>query len=302
MKIKTKLCLYRPEKNEISLRDFLKNELERPQQYIKKFNFSASFLQKEIPHQYELEIPLDLLNKGLVNPDYEGPPPEVLYEDQDILALHKPCGVHLHPLFYSDSFNLLSFLRKIGKKEVLNIAPHTHEKGWLYRLDRETSGVVVAAKKQNIYERYRKNFSNLVKEKSYLCLVRGECKLDGNYSLYYQAHSKKGALMRASYDQTRGRLGDFKVRRIYTYKDYHVLQVDLKTGLRHQIRAGLKFLGFPILGDELYGGGEASRLMLHAFRYRFHRENQDDLVFKSFSLSGFDSFLDLDSLLKVLHK
>lgn len=302
MNAQTKISLFRSDSRPTTLKKFLKKDLGISSQFIKKIEMPRAYLEKELFHRDEIELPFDLINRKMVNPLYEGPPVIVLHEDENFLALHKPCGVHLHPLLYSDKLNLLSYLRSAGKKSVLGVAPETHEKGWLYRLDRETSGVVVAAKNQETYDLYRQQFSALVTQKRYFCLVQGECDLDGSYTLFYDSHAKKGSMIRASEQQDSGKRGDFHIKKIYSQKDYHLLQVDLKTGLRHQIRAGLAFLGYPILGDELYGGPKASRLMLHAFQYRLQRKGKEDLVLTSSLLSGFDAFLDLDSLLEMLHE
>lgn len=298
----TKICLFRPELQDITLKDFLKKDLGISAQFIKKFKLSRSYLEKSFSHQSEISVPLDILNKGMVNPSYSGPKLDILYEDEEFLALNKPSGLHLHPFYYTEQSNLLSFLRKIGKKSILNIATETHEKGWLYRLDRETSGVVVAAKNRLVYELYRKKFSQLVSLKRYICLVSGDCNLDGHYRLFYRSHAKKGALIQVSDQASFGKGGDFVIRKLYSNDKCHLLQVDLKTGLRHQIRAGLQYLGCPIIGDTLYGQENASRLMLHAYQYRLQRQEKEELIITSSSFDGFDSFLDLDSLLEVLHK
>jgi 23S rRNA pseudouridine1911/1915/1917 synthase len=77
--------------------------------------------------------------------------------------------------------------------------------------------------------------------------------------------------------------------------DKSLLMIELKTGLRHQIRAQLSYLGFPILGDELYGGNKAERLYLHAWRYEwseFVEDNHMDL---------FDRFFDLNRAFQMCH-
>ena len=70
-----------------------------------------------------------------------------------------------------------------------------------------------------------------------------------------------------------------------------LLLVSLETGLRHQIRAQLSHLGFPILGDELYGGAKSSRLFLHAWKYEW-----DEIVVDQ-NADGFEKYFDL-SLIK----
>ena len=85
------------------------------------------------------------------------------------------------------------------------------------------------------------------------------------------------------------------VFKISVGKGVSLVLVNLKTGLRHQIRAQLSFLGFPILGDELYGGRKAERVFLHALRYEF-----SDIVEDS-NAELFNIFFDLNRALQMTH-
>lgn len=294
-------CLNQDEYKDLELKDYLKNYLNLSGQAIKRSNLSKAQLTLKLSPKKEIGLPIDLVNKGLVSPSYKGALADLLYEDQDFLAIDKPAGVHLHPLVYSDQENLLSYLRSINKCEVMNVATHTQERGWLYRLDKETSGVVIGVKSNNLYETYRKNFSSQVVLKRYLCVVEGNCSSHGEVELFYRPHSKKGAKMKASFVEYAGELGKMKIDVLYKQDDWSLLQVDLETGLRHQIRSGLSALGHPIVGDELYGAQKSERVYLHAFEYHLRRELKPVMQIQS-SLGGvFERFLDLDSLLKVLH-
>ena len=72
------------------------------------------------------------------------------------------------------------------------------------------------------------------------------------------------------------------------------LKIELITGVRHQIRSQLEGLGFPILGDDLYGGRVYSRLMLHAYKYEFSFHDNGDYTIEAPTPDLFDDFLDLD--------
>ena len=89
--------------------------------------------------------------------------------------------------------------------------------------------------------------------------------------------------------------GSLEVKKIMTTGNNSLVLVNLQSGLRHQIRAQLAALGFPILGDELYGGSRAERLFLHAWRYEWSEIEEDN------SADLFDGFFDLNSGLKMAH-
>ena len=96
----------------------------------------------------------------------------VIEQNEFIFALSKPTGVHSLALKYSESNNLLSYLRDSeNSADIFLINQNSYEKGLLYRLDYETSGLVLFAKKEKIYEQFRQN---ILKEKYYLAIVQGE--------------------------------------------------------------------------------------------------------------------------------
>jgi 23S rRNA pseudouridine1911/1915/1917 synthase len=142
----------------------------------------------------------------------------------------------------------------------------------LYRLDFETSGVLVYIKNETEYLNLRQNFKNIAKRKRYYCLVEGECKLDGVFTHYFSSRGVKGKRVVVSANETQGERGELTL----SSQSYDpitrttLIIVDLKTGLRHQIRAQLAYLGFPLRGDLFYGGNAAHRLYLHAFEYEIN--------------------------------
>lgn len=294
----TKVCMFCA--NERSLEEFLRQDLQLSGQSLKKHGLSKKFLQKKITQKQEIELPLDLLNKDLVCADYQGPNVEILYEDEAFLVVDKPAGIHGHPLSYSDNKNVLSFLRSKGHFEVPALSLGGQEKGLLYRLDLETSGVLIGCKKASDYQLIRDQFDQHVVLKRYLCLVQGEGPRDGNYHFNLESYGHGGSKVRAT-QNPQAKATETTIKKISEHKGYSLCQVDLKTGARHQIRAVFQALGFPLLGDSLYGGANSDRLYLHAYEYRLKRESQKVLSFKSFPQSFRNHFLDLDRLLKMLH-
>lgn len=296
----TKISFYGPET--ISVEAFLKNDLGLSGQWLKKYELPKNFLKKDLKPREELTLPLDLLNKNLVSPVYRGEDVTILFENEKFLVVDKPCSIHGHPLRYSDEKNLLSFLRQNKKFGVPSLDLGGQEKGWLYRLDFETSGVLVGCKNVEDYTYIRASFDTSVLRKRYLCVIKGCGPDNGLYEFSYVPTGQQGSKMRAEeYREGRGAAGRTRIEKLFENQGFSVYQVDLVTGIRHQIRATFEALGFPLLGDELYGGEKARRLFLHAYEYHLKCQNEECLKFKSLPLSFGNDLLDLNGLLQVLH-
>lgn len=185
-----------------------------------------------------------------------------LYEDSDIIVVDKPYGYVVHPSFghFGDSI-LNGVYHYLSKSNVFfeNISP-------VHRLDKDTSGVIVFSKNSRSHHFYSNAFKNRDVQKSYLCFVSSKFSfLEKNITSYiadapknrryYSTSESKGA----SFAETFVRLLSYDQE-----KSMSLLAVYPKTGRTHQIRVHLSELGFPIVGDLLYGGDSYTRLMLHA--------------------------------------
>ena len=100
-------------KEEKSLNDFLKNVFSLSQSSLKKLkqkhNINKKYLESSCYFKKEFSLPLDIINHGLINPNYTGEEIKILKEESSWLALSKPADCHIHPLEYEDTNNLLSF-------------------------------------------------------------------------------------------------------------------------------------------------------------------------------------------------
>ncbi|MBC7537787.1 MAG: RNA pseudouridine synthase [Bacteriovorax sp.] len=190
--------------------------------------------------------------------------------------MDKPANIFVHPLIYDEKNNCLSFLRA-HKPAYLNVNTKNYDRGLLYRLDFETSGVLVYVKKEEAYQFLRENFKTIAKKKTYLCLVEGECSLVGAFTHYFSSKDIKGKRVIVSDNQSTGDKGELSLKALhYDLKtNTTLMEVDLKTGLRHQVRAQLAFLGFPLRGDLFYGGKAGKRLYLHALNYQLKFNNKN---------------------------
>ena len=268
-----------------SLKEALQHLLGCSGQLLKKF-FSSKELSREIKEREILSLPLEFVNHLQINPEYNGPEVRILKETDDFLALHKPGGIHSHPLNYNDT----------NKIAGLKVNEHQYDRGLIFRLDFETSGLMIIAKTDGFFEKMRGHFETVMKRKLYLAIVEGEFNQEGEWVHFFQGSGLKGAKQKVSSQREKNsHEGILKVKKIQEQSGKSLLLVELKTGLRHQIRSQLAFLGFPILGDELYGGNKAPRLFLHAWRYEWDQVVEDE------NADLFDRFFDLHSTFQVSH-
>lgn len=278
--------------------DFLHHDLGYSKSLIKKYSDfkNKNYLVKE---KQILNIPINIVNNLFINPQYHGPNIDIIFENNDLVVINKPCKIHNHPLNYLEKNNCLSFLRQNNIFSPLQVNPTHYDRGLIHRLDYETSGVLILAKNEATYNFYRKDFNNLMAEKYYLTIVAGSFKSCKNLTLYYKKSNIKGkkiavSKLQSSIDDQLG-TSDFTLIKYDQQKDISLVKVLIKTGVRHQIRSTLAFLNHPIVGDTLYGGREEKRLMLHSYIYKIQLLNKQILHLESKVPELFNSFIDFNS-------
>jgi 23S rRNA pseudouridine1911/1915/1917 synthase len=196
-------------------------------------------------------------------------PCRILKKTRDYLFLEKAAGVHAVAHDFEETNSVANWLLSVDPS-LTNLDPL--ECGLAHRLDFETSGVMVAARNRPALEHVRTCFRGRAVAKKYVCLVTNEPPEPGHYEAFAGKHTKSAKRIRI------GKRGIAKAEILTEIlaatregKLWRVT-VRLVTGYRHQIRAHLAFLGSPIVGDAIYGGKDAKRLMLHAERLAFESE------------------------------
>ena len=202
----------------------------------------------------------------------EAPPPApqleipIIYEEESMLAVDKPAGMATHGFSGRDGATLANFLAA-QRPEILTIGKSRWEPGLVHRLDIETSGVVLIAKTQAAFDSLRDQFRRREVKKVYLALVWGEPLERGTIELAL-AHDR-GDRRRMVAVREPERSSDRRVWRAVTH--YRViasahgrslLEVEMETGVTHQIRVHLSSNGYPIVGDTLYGADHLERFGL----------------------------------------
>jgi 23S rRNA pseudouridine1911/1915/1917 synthase len=195
---------------------------------------------------------------------------KILYEDATLLVVDKPAGIDI--------------------EEIQELLP----KGFAlaHRLDKDTSGVLLAAKTKDALGYLQKQFQERKLKKSYLCLVEGIVKKDKGTietllgrSPADRRKQKAFPLADANMPGKREAVTEYKVQQ--RYQGYTLLEAFPKTGRKHQIRAHLASLSHPVAGDKLYGFKNQknpeglTRQFLHANSLTLHMPDQTTKTFTS---------------------
>lgn len=197
----------------------------------------------------------------------------VLYEDKTLLSVGKPAGLAVHPNAANWEINPSASL--LGEPTLVSMifsarpqmaAGGIERLGLVHRLDRDTSGLMLLAKTAEAQKALSDGFRERLMEKTYLGVVAG-----------------RPAEKRGSIDAPIGRASGFKKIKVWEYgrealtdyvvkeraKNCSLLEIHPQTGRTNQIRIHLAHIGHPIMGDKLYGGPAAPRMLLHSLSIGF---------------------------------
>lgn len=218
---------------------------------------------------------------------------KILYEDRDIIVIEKRSGLLSVKANYEAEQTahhlLTNYVRKGNPKSKINLFA-------VHRLDRDTSGVLIFAKSYHIREKFAAQWESV--EKKYIAVVYGHLAeksgiiesflAEGDdYKMQSVKNPKDGVLARTQY----------KV--IKESKDYSLLEIQLLTGKKNQIRVHFSEKGHPIVGDKKYRKGAKGRLALHALSIRFkHPFHNQEMTFETKIPDYFSTFFTNRQLMK----
>lgn len=208
---------------------------------------------------------------------------QIIFEDEDMLALNKPAGLIVHPDGKTEEPSVSGWLvekypeaKNVGEMIRLEGGDIIDRSGIVHRLDRDTSGVLLLAKTQKGYEHLKKQFQTREIQKTYYAFVYGSVKEDhGTISLPIgksPSDFRKFSAGRGAFGEMRDAVTYFQV--LKRVEGATLVEAKPKTGRTHQIRVHFAALQRPVVCDKLYAASKPpmlgfNRLALHARKVEF---------------------------------
>ena len=219
----------------------------------------------------------------------ENIPLTIIYEDSSIIVLEKPAGMVVHPAAGNYSGTIVNALLFHCKD--LSGVGGVLRPGIVHRLDKQTSGLLIAAKSDTAHKALSKQFKKHIVKKVYKALVHGNVK-DENGLIELPVGRHPTDRKKMSTKSKRGKMAITRWKVIDRYDIATLLDIEIETGRTHQIRVHLNTIGYPVIGDAVYGNSKKrtieikdevtrnilkriKRQALHASRIGFHHPIDD---------------------------
>ena len=179
----------------------------------------------------------------------ENIPLDVYYEDEDLIVINKPSGMVVHPGNGNYEHTLVNALMYHCKD--LSSINGVNRPGIVHRIDKDTSGLIVACKNDFSHKELSKQFMDKTVSRKYYAICHGvithnQGKIDAPIGRNPDNRQQMGVVENGKYAKTH-----FKV--LERFEKYTLCEMQLETGRTHQIRVHMKYIGFPVAGDPLYG-------------------------------------------------
>lgn len=186
----------------------------------------------------------------------------VLYKNNQLIAFNKPAGLPVQPDKTKDK-SLLALAEIYGKSKIQ----------LLHRIDRPASGIVLFAKTQRATQELNRQFQDRTVKKTYLAVVKNKPSESRGTLVHYLKKLSKSKKSIAVEENTAGaKRAELEYKILASSEQYHLLEIELKTGRFHQIRAQLAAIDCPIKGDVKYGFRRSNNdrsIHLHAWKMIF---------------------------------
>ncbi|MBQ2809859.1 MAG: RluA family pseudouridine synthase [Clostridia bacterium] len=207
------------------------------------------------------EVEIEAMPLSELSAEAENIPLDIVYEDDDIIVINKPSGMVVHPAVGNESGTLVNALMYHCKGSLSGINGVIRP-GIVHRIDKQTSGLLVVAKTDDAHI----FLSSLLKEhgikRVYYAILTGHLKsTQGTVNAPIARHSIDRKRM-AVVEGGRSAITHYQVLR--EYPSFSLAKMELETGRTHQIRVHMSYIGHPIVGDLVYGGGKTPFEKAHA--------------------------------------
>ncbi|KPK32173.1 MAG: hypothetical protein AMS24_04815 [Chlamydiae bacterium SM23_39] len=266
------------EKDEKKIRidSFLKNKFkDRSRSYFQYLIKEGAILingkkiKKNSFVKYKDQIKISFLSLPQISLTPQKIPLNILFEDEHIICINKPANMVVHPACGNYDNTLVNALL-YHTNDIKNIDDSIRP-GIVHRLDKNTSGVLIAAKTTEAHGKLSLLFLKRKIEKEYICICIGKIE-DQKITapIKRNPHKRKEMIVKE-----KGKLAITEFKTIFEKNNFSLVKAIPSTGRTHQIRVHLKYLNAPILGDDVYGLNKKNKLlnierqMLHAYKLSF---------------------------------
>jgi 23S rRNA pseudouridine1911/1915/1917 synthase len=213
---------------------------------------------------------------------------DIIFEDENIIVINKEDGLMSIAGNNKNEDNAYRILSQYVKDKNLENKIFV-----IHRLDKDTSGVMMYAKSQEIQEIFQKNWKDCVIERTYIVVVEGEILKESDTITSYLTENKN-FMMFSSFKDNGGLLAVLNYKRIKYNNNFSLLEVNLETGRKNQIRVQMQAIGHPVVGDKKYGAttNPIRRVALHAKTLIFiHPITQKEMKFNTQTPSLFSKLV-----------
>ena len=264
---------------------FLSEQAEITRSYVKNLIDEGNVIVNEKPitkagYSTKIgdKITLTIQDSKELNLEPENIPLDIVYEDDDIAVINKPQGMVVHPAPGANEGTLVNAL--LYNLKSLSSINGIVRPGIVHRIDKNTSGLLVVAKNDFSHLELQKEIQTKEAKRYYVALVDGNVKQDeGVIETLIDRSQKDRKKMAVSLNSGRNAITLFKVKK--RYGQYTLMEYELKTGRTHQIRVHSKYIGHPIVGDDVYNGSNKFSLngqLLHAYKLVLRHPRTNEIM------------------------
>lgn len=226
-------------------------------------------------HNFELKPGMKVqMTKAKNNREFKNPMLKLVYEDAYILVVEKKEGLLSVSTERQKERTAQHILNEYVKRS------HRFNRVFVvHRLDRETSGLMMYAKDEKTQNTLRDNWRDIVTDRRYVSIVSGDVERDYG-TIESWLTDRKLYVSSSPVDDGEGKFAVTHYKTIKRANGYSLVELDLETGRKNQIRVHMSDLGHPVIGDERYGSdcNPLGRLALHAFKLCFYHPVTGELM------------------------